>query len=309
MRGIYLVANHVSEGLCANLIYSIRESGCKLPIRLIPFGGKPVQSKRVLREVEIWNMERFPGEGRQFVGELGGVLADCPRGFLYRFLGWFGDWDEFIYSDNDIVALMNWERLFDYMPGMHMVHADEEYRTKGRFNYEQPDKIEELFGEGALLSAVTAGHFAVRRDYKMVEDMRKAIEWFRKNPAIPKKHDQSLIHVASLLGGWKMLNLCRPPHNWLSSWAGDYQNPLALVHAMQAEPLKRISHIHFSGGTPFGMEPSADFLNANLNARQRTIHLTKLGIFQLCGWLALRRHSKRIKKELCRPWKRIFKES
>jgi hypothetical protein len=32
-------------------------------------------------------------------------------GFFTAFLAWFTDWDEIIYSDNDIVALMNWERL------------------------------------------------------------------------------------------------------------------------------------------------------------------------------------------------------
>jgi hypothetical protein len=308
MRGIYLVANDHSEALCANLIYSIRKSGCNLPIRLIPFGGKPVQSGRVLKEVEIWDVGRFPGDGQKFVGELAEVLVDCPRGFLYRFLGWFGEWNEFIYSDNDIVALMNWERLFDYLPGNDLVHADEEYTTQGQFNYVQPAEIERLFGTDALLSAVTAGHFAARQSPKLVEDMRRAMEWFRSNPAIPKRHDQSLLHIASLIGRWKMLNLCKPPHNWLSSWAGDYPNPLALIHAIQSEPQKQISHLHFSGGVPVGTEPSADFLSAHLGARQRTIHLTKLGILQICGWIAFRRHSKRIRTGLRRRWKRVFKE-
>jgi hypothetical protein len=300
MRGIYLVANERSEALCANLIYSIRKAGCHLPIRLIPFGGNPVQSKQILQEVEPLNFERFPKEAHDFVSELSTVLTDCPRGFLNRFLGWFGDWDEFIYSDNDIVALMNWERLFDNMPGNDLVHADEEYTTHGRFNYEQPDKIEELFGNGALLSALTAGHFVARRSPKMVEDMRSAMEWFRKNPTIPKRHDQSFLHVASMLGGWKVLNLCKPPHGWLSSWAGGYQNTLALVHAVQTEPLKRISHLHFSGGIPFGTEASADFLTANLNVRQRTIRLTKLGIIQLSGWSAIRQQFGRVYKGLRR---------
>jgi hypothetical protein len=306
-RGIYLVANLRSEALCANLVYSIRKSGCVLPIRLIPFGGKPVQSRSVLDDVEVCHVEHFTSDGQRFVSELSEVLTDCPHGFLYRFLGWFGDWDEFIYSDNDIVALMNWERLFDYMPGMHLVHADEEYTTHGRFNYKQPDMIEELFGKGALLSAVTAGHFAVRRDSKMVEDMRKAIEWFRKNPTIPKRHDQALLHIASLIGNWRMLNLCKAPHKWLSSWAGDYQNPLALIHSIQTEPLTRISHIHFSGGNAVGTDPSADLLNANLNAQQRTIRLTKLGILQLCGWTAVRNQHKRLHRGLRRRWKRMFK--
>jgi hypothetical protein len=306
MRGIYVVANDSSEALCANLIYSIRKSGCNLPIRLIPFGGKPVQSNRVLKEVEVWNVERFPSDGQKFVGELAEVLVDCPRGFLYRFLPWFSEWDEFIYTDNDVVALMNWELLLDYLCDNYIVHADEEYITQGLFNYEQPDKIEDEFGTGSLLSAMTAGHFAARRDAKLVEDMRKAIEWFKKNPAVAKKHDQAFIHVASLIGNWSILNLCKSPHNWLSSWAGDYRNPLALMHALQTGPAKRISHLHFSGGRPIGTEPTADFLNSNLDTQQRTIHLTKLGLLQLSGLVFVRRQTNRIKNELRRRWKKVL---
>jgi len=308
-RGIYIVANKRSEAECANLVYSIRASGCQLPIRLIHFGGQPVQAPELLQQVHLMREEDFPPESQEFVAELATVLTDCPRGFLYRFLGWFGDWDEFIYTDNDVVALMNWERLFDHLPGNDLVHADEEYTTQGRFNYAQPDKIQERFGEEALLSTVTAGHFVARRHPQLVEDMRKAIEWFQKNPDIPKKHDQALLHVASLIGGWKMTNLCQPPHHWLSSWAGDYQNPLALVQAIQSEPARKISHLHFSGGKPIGTEPVADFLSAYLDARQRIVHLTKLGFLQLGGWVAFCHHSRRIKNGLCRRWKKFYHES
>jgi len=304
-RGIYLVANARSEKQCANLVYSIRNAGCGLPIRLIPFGGKPVQSDFILNEVEICPIEDFSTSGQELVNELAEVLKDCPHGFLYRFLAWFGDWDEFLYSDNDIVALTNWERLFQWLPGYDLLHADEEYTTWGKYNYDQPEKIEEIFGEGGLLSAMTAGHFLARRDPKLVGDLRKAARWFQRNPAIPKKHDQALLHVASLIGNWKMLNLCKPPHNWLSSWAGDYKNPLALIHAIQAEPLKRISHLHFSGGVPVGTEPTADFLSANLDPRQRIVHLTTLGVLELGGWITVRRRFRQIRNGLRRRWKTI----
>ena len=140
-RGIYLVANLKSQALCENLIYSIRQSGCGLPIKLIHFGGDKVNSAYILSQVELIEISSFPEEGIKFIDNLQTVLTDCPRGYLHRFLAWFGEWDEFIYSDNDIVALMNWEELFTYMPGYDLVHSDEEYLTKGRFNH---NKIEFL---------------------------------------------------------------------------------------------------------------------------------------------------------------------
>lgn len=302
-RGIYLVANQRNATLCANLVFSIRAAGCQLPIRLIHFGGQPVQAPELLQQVQLMRAEDFPREAQDLVSELATVLTDCPRGFLYRFLGWFGDWDEFIYSDNDIVALMNWERLFEFMPGHDLVHADEEYTTQGRFNYDQPGRIEEIFGKGSLLSAVTAGHFLARRDDKLVADMRQAIAWFRQNPGIAKRHDQALLHVASLVGRWKMLNLCQPPHGWLSSWAGDYRNPLALVQAIQSNPVRNISHIHYSGGAPVGIEPMADFLSANLSPKQRTDRLTRLGILKIAGWLKIQHQYRRLRNGLHHRWK------
>jgi hypothetical protein len=113
-RGIYVVANLKTEALCASLIYSIRKSGCNLPIRLIPFGGKPVRSRLVLNEVEVFQVKNFPQKGRQLISEISEVMPNCAPGLLYRFLAWSGDWDEFIYTDNDIVALMNWQSLFDF---------------------------------------------------------------------------------------------------------------------------------------------------------------------------------------------------
>jgi hypothetical protein len=281
-RGIYLVANKNSQDMCENLIYSIRESGCTLPIRLIHFGGVEVTSSYIISEVELLRYENFPDEARKFITSLRTVLTECPLGFLYRYLAWFSDWNEFIYSDNDVVALCNWNSLFDYLGGYDLVHADEEYKTNGIFNYKHPKEVKQLFGESALESAVTAGHMVVKRNARMIPDINNAIEWFKQNGNIPHKHDQSLLHIASLLGNWKILNLCKPPHNWLSSWAGDYKNSLKLIQSIQVKNTS-ISHIHYSGGKPRGNLAIQELLLSCNNSDNR---LSKLAL----TWL--RFHSK-----------------
>lgn len=298
-QGIYLVANYKSESFCENLIYSIRKSGCLLPIRLIPFGGPPVKSAYILSEVEVYEISRFPAEAMDLVHYLRSVLTDCPLGFLYRFLSFYSDWEEFIYSDNDIVALMNWDNMFGYLKDYDFVHADEEYTTAGRFNYIEPLKIEHEFGKGALLSAFTAGHFAVRRSQFFIDDIKKAVDWFHQNPSIPKKHDQALLHVASLIGKWKILNLCRDPHNWLSPWAGDYKNTLSIIQAIQHnDRITPISHIHYSGGTPNGIEPIDDLLFAHAGADYRLRSIVFNGLKKLSGVSLLLLTKKRIKRRM-----------
>jgi len=282
-RGIYLVANKKSQELCFNLIYSIRESGCNLPIRLIHFGGEKINSLYILKQVEFLYYEDFPLEAKQLITNLSSVLTDCPLGFLYRYLAWFSDWDEFIYSDNDIVALCNWETLFDHLSGFDVVHADEEYTTNGRYNYTKPEIIQLLFGINALESAITAGHIVVKRNSGMVNDINNAIVWFNQNSGIAKKHDQSLLHIASLLGDWRVLNLCKSPHNWLSSWAGDYKNSLQIIQHIQNKNVN-ISHLHYSGSSPKGDLAIQDLLLSAKNDDERLIKLSIVSLNFLSGY-------------------------
>ena len=330
-KGIVLVANLKSQWYCENLIFSIRKSGCQLPIRLINFGGEPVNSKKILDEVEFLKVDDFSEDAKVFINNLRSVLTDCPIGFLYRFLAWFSDWDEFIYSDNDIVALMNWERLFDFAKGYDVVYADEEYTTQGIFNYLLPNKIEEIFGDGSLSTAITAGHLLVKKNPKMITDMNAAVDWFKLNPDIPRKHDQSLLHIATLIGDWKLLNLCKPPFNWLSSWSGDYKNSLELIQAIQGceerktasfkswfasltdenrKPYEQrsllknekvsISHLHYSGRGRIGPEAIDDFMFSSQSNETRMMRFLKVQIADLLYITYIKGQIKRVKRYLNR---------
>lgn len=329
-KGIVLVANLKSQWYCENLIFSIRKSGCTLPIRLIHFGGEPVNSEKILKEVEFLTVDNFPEEAKAFIANLRSIITDCPMGFLYRFLAWFSDWDEFIYSDNDIVALMNWDHLFEFANDYDLVHADEEYTTQGIFNYLLPDKIEEIFGKGSLSTAMTAGHLLVKKNPQMIADMNTAVEWFKQNPDIPKKHDQSLLHVAALLGNWKLLNLCKPPYNWLSSWSGDYKNSLDLIQAIQSREQRKtdsfkkwfsylsevskkeyeeaasknktvsISHLHYSGRGRLGADAIDDLMYSSQSNENRMMQFLKVQVADLFYVTYTKRQIKRVKRYLKR---------
>ena len=294
-RSIFLVANKKSEDQCANLIYSIRESGCTLPINLIHFGGEEIKSDYILNEVNFMRETDFSDEARSFIDRMQKVINFCPRGFLYRFLALFSDYDEILYSDNDIVALCNWESLFEYMGDNDLVHADLEYTTKGKYNYYKPEAVKEIFGEKALESAITAGHILIKIDQKLVLDIDKGLEWFKSNDDIPVRHDQALLHIASLLGNWKIRNLCKTD-NWLSSWAGHFKNDLDLIQKIQAG--QPISHLHYSGGTPSGTAPIDDLLYSNLDKKSRTKILVSAGLKDLTGMYTLSSYRKKGKNRM-----------
>jgi hypothetical protein len=267
-RGIYLVANRQSADECRNLIYSIRECGSVLPIRVILFGGESLHADLDWVNVELMQMADFPAEGLAFVEELHRRIPQCPLGFLRRFLCWFGEFEEFLYSDNDIVALMNWDELFTHLNDYELVHADKEYLTGGVFNFRQPRRFEELMGPGSLQEAVTAGHFLCRPKPQHRKDLLDGLAWMEAHPEVPLWHDQTLMHVTLALAKWPVLNLCKPPHNWASSFAGEYANVLDVCRTIQVQR-RPLSHLHFSGGIAKGTMPIDEFLLVSLSAKER----------------------------------------
>ena len=298
-RGIYLVANRQSAHECNNLIYSIRRCGCRLPIRIIPYGGKPVRLSARWEEVECVSTADFPVEAVAFVEELQKRMPQCSTGLLRRFLCWFGEFDEFLYSDNDVVAMMNWEELFPHLDNYELVHADNEFDTGGIFNLIQPARFAELMGPGALQSAVTAGHFLCRRSPRHTADLLAGLGWMEAHPDIPIWHDQALLHVTLVLAKWQVLNLCKPPHNWASSWAGHYKNVLELIRTIQVER-RPISHLHFSGGIATGTQPIDELLWAGLTVKERNRKLLWALLRQASGLREMERQLGRVQRKIRR---------
>jgi hypothetical protein len=286
-RGIYLVANRRSERSAANLVYSVRASGCTLPIALIPYDDDVPTLPALRAETTLMPVESFPAEAHAMVEELRKLYPRTSVGLLRRFLAFYGPHEEFIYTDNDIVALGNWDAYFQHLEGADLVHADEEYRTGGKYNYLDPAAIEREFGPDALESQLTAGHFAARRRTDITAIFRRALVWIRGHPGIAREHDQAFFHLAMLLSPLRTVNLCRPPHDWRSTWAGDYRNSLAVVQAAQGPG--RLLHLHYSGGTTEGYAAPEDFNFADCTDAERMRRLSRAaflhgtGLFYLKG--------------------------
>jgi hypothetical protein len=297
-RGIYVVANAKSQQHCANLVYSIRQSGCNLPICLIPFGGEPVTCSEILSQVTKVSLDTFPAEAHQLLALAETVLPSVKAKMFRRALGWFGEYDEFLYSDNDIVALMDWNRLFDYLANAEFVHADEEFTTEGRYNFHNVDAIKRQFGAEAIQRTFTAGHFLARRDPKMANDISRALMWMQANPGIAREHDQAAMNMAAFIGNWNTINLCQEPHSWLSSWSGDFFTPLQLVQAIQQDPPRKISHIHYSGYNPTGHKPLEEMLFSSMNQKRRLLKLMTACANELLGINRLKRALNSVKRRL-----------
>ncbi|WP_420238879.1 hypothetical protein ACOBR2_04585 [Telmatobacter bradus] len=298
-RGIYVVANHRSKDMCDNLIYSIRASGCILPIRVIEFGGRPYSPPQNVPDVETRSLEQFPQEGVDLVQELAASMPRCNPGFFRRYLAWFGEYDQFLYSDNDIVALMNWECMFNYIGEYDIVHADQEYATKGKYNFVKSEVIEKLWGVGVHEHAVTAGHFLCRRTEKQIADIRTALQWMKQHSNLVKWHDQTLLQISIMTGGWNKINLCVEPNMWGSTWFGDYKNTLDIIHKIQFEK-HIISHIHYSGIQPNGVGPVEELFFSYCTWDERLKKLAKSALIEFVGLNKFEYYRKKIKNRVQR---------
>jgi len=296
-RGILLVANYISQDMCANLIYSIRESGCKLPIRIIHFGGKKIENEYILKEAELLFFENFPAEAKEFILELKAILTDCPIGFIYRFLAWYMDWDQFIYSDNDIVAISNWENLFEYIEDNDILHADCEYQLHGKYSYRKSEGMVEHFGENVFDKALNAGHFLINKKDKQLADLKAASLWMKSHADIPIMHDQALVHIASVVGGWSDKNLCKPGSDWVNPAATRHKNTLSLIQSLSRQGGK-MSHLHYAGWTPKGDRSIEEILYSNVDDAQRIQQLTTVGIKKMLFYYKYKRAVKALKRKM-----------
>jgi hypothetical protein len=296
-RGIYLVANRQSEAECNNLIASIRRCGCNLPIHVIPFDGSPAVLDKRWDGVAQLSMADFPAAGLAFFEELTGRHRGCHPGLLRRFLCWFGQFDEFLYSDNDVVALMNWEELFPYLENHDVVHADYEFTTGGKFNLRQPRRFEELMGAGSLEAALTSGHFLCRKSPQHPADLLAGLAWMEAYRDLLIWQDQVLLHVTLLVAQWRVLNLCKPPHNWASSWAGDYQDVLELVRTIQVER-RPISHMHYSGKIGTGTRSIDELIYSSLTEKERNRRQLWALSRQALGLQAMDRQVGRVRRKI-----------
>jgi hypothetical protein len=96
-----------------------------------------------------------------------------------------------------------------------------------------------------------------------------------------------------------MLNLCKPPHNWLSSWAGDYVNSHQIIQMIQSSNTN-ISHIHYSGGKPKGNLAIEDLLFAKDDTRKRLTKLYYISIKSLSGYNDLGDYYAKVKRYILR---------
>lgn len=113
MNGIYFLANDRVREWVITAVESIRARGCTLPIAIIPFDDQTCELAALSHRYgyQIWNdasLARLDAIGRAV------YPGNRVNTHMFRRLASFwGPFDQFIFTDVDIVAMMNWNEILE----------------------------------------------------------------------------------------------------------------------------------------------------------------------------------------------------
>lgn len=232
MRGIYITANNKFTEQALALVNSIRHYDPDTPITLIPYDENydAIAARlsgdygiKVYPDLEF--IERLSQNLYEIFGE--GFFAR-PNQFRKQAC-WFGEYDEFLYIDTDIVVF---EKIIDNLNALEtndFLCCD--YQHKGGISNVFTPKIFEdgTLDESDVSSLFNCGWWAARKTLFNEEDLYAA---FRECAAHPeyfdfsqKTSDQPIINYMILknVSSDRRFNLVNRPGGAPGSWAGSKQ--------------------------------------------------------------------------------------
>ncbi|MDY6937182.1 MAG: hypothetical protein SWY16_05890 [Cyanobacteriota bacterium] len=226
-RGIYITANDRVSDQAIALIESIRVYDEQTPIVLIPYDENYHQIAEILNQrygvtvyADLELVDRLSHRLHQIFGE---AFFARPNQFRKQAC-WFGEFDEFLYIDTDIVVFDKIINYLDYLSDYDFLCCD--YQHKGGIaNVFTPKVLEAgLFSEADVLDIFNGGLWASKKERLSEEDLYESFAECAAHPEYfdfsQKTSDQPIINYTVLKRIEKRFNLVRRPQGCPGSWAG-----------------------------------------------------------------------------------------
>ena len=253
-RGIYITANHKVTDHAIALINSIRVHDLETPIVLIPYDDNYHQVAEILKErhgVRVYEDLEFIDRLSNRLHEIfGGNFFARPNQFRKQAC-WFGEFDEFLYIDTDIVVF---EKLIDnlsYFSEYDFLSCDYQH-LGGIKNVFTPKVIEDnLFAANELQDIFNGGFWASKKGLISEQDLYDTFSECAAHPEYfdfsQKTSDQPIINYMILKRIARRFNIIRRPDGAPGSWAGSSHFVLdgdRLIDPSVDQPLQ---YLHWAG--------------------------------------------------------------
>jgi hypothetical protein len=255
IRGIYITANDKALEQSIALLNSIRQYDMETPITLIPYDDNYQKVAQVLGEkygVKIYSdLEFIERLSLNLYDIFGKNFFARPNQFRKQAC-WFGEFDEFLYIDTDIVVF---EKIIDnlgYFADYDFICYDYQHKA-GIKNVFSPKVIEEnVFSEEDLKGMFNGGFWASKKNllseaqiYDIFKDCAAHTDYF---DFTQKTSDQPIINYMILKKVPRRFNLVNSaekiPGNWAKSPHFKREGDILLDTKQDNTPLK---YLHWAG--------------------------------------------------------------
>ena len=226
-RGIYITANDKVTDHAIALINSIRVHDLDTPIVLIPYDDNYHQVAEILKErhgVRVYEDLEFIDRLSNRLHEIfGGDFFARPNQFRKQAC-WFGEFDEFLYIDTDIVVFEKLIDNLDYFSECDFLSCD--YQHLGGINNVFTPKVieDEIFTQNELRDIFNGGFWASKKGFISEQDLYDTFSECAAHPDYfdfsQKTSDQPIINYMILKRIARRFNIVRRPKGAPGNWAG-----------------------------------------------------------------------------------------
>ncbi len=226
-RGIYITANDKVTDHAIALINSIRVHDLDTPIVLIPYDDNYHKVAEILKErhgVRVYEDLEFIDRLSNRLHEIfGGDFFARPNQFRKQAC-WFGEFDEFLYIDTDIVVFEKLIDNLDYFSECDFLSCD--YQHLGGINNVFTPKVikDEIFNQNELRDIFNGGFWASKKGLISEQDLYDTFSECAAHPDYfdfsQKTSDQPIINYMILKRIARRFNIVRRPKGAPGNWAG-----------------------------------------------------------------------------------------
>ncbi|AFY48082.1 LPS:glycosyltransferase [Nostoc sp. PCC 7524] len=253
-RGIYIIANDKVTDHAIALLNSIRLRDQDIPIAMIPYNSNYSNIAALLNQhygVQIYDNLNFIEELSQKILTIFGENFFARPNVLRKLACWFGQFDEFLYIDTDVVVFEKITNNFQYFNEYDFICCDYQHLGGIKNVFTQKVLEDKIFSQAAMEDVFNSGFWGSKKNLFSENDLYETLGECAAHPEYldfsEKTSDQPIINYILLKQIPRRFNIIRregkAPGNWAGSTHFQSQDKI-LFDPLVNQPLQ---YLHWAG--------------------------------------------------------------
>jgi lipopolysaccharide biosynthesis glycosyltransferase len=253
-RGIYIIANDKVIDHAIALLNSIRIYDSDTPVVMIPYDDNYQKISEILHNnfgVKLYpDLEFIERLSRRLHETFGGKFFARPNQFRKQAC-WFGEFDEFLYIDTDIVVFEKIIDNLDYLQDYDFLNCDYQHLGGITNVFSQRVLEDKVFSETEVKDIFNGGWWASKKNLISEDDLYEVFSECAAHPEYfdfsQKTSDQPIINYMLLKRIPRRFNIVKREGKAPGSWAGTphfQRQGNILIDSTVNQPLQ---YLHWAG--------------------------------------------------------------